>query len=174
MPGKNTMIIVGAVIVIIVVVIIAAVLLSMPGTTTPYTTIPQGTNYNVTTSTPTTVAPASVKILVGATGANLTTCQGYNYSISQADYRVIGSCNWVLVKSGQRLEVTVSGGSYSSTLTLLQMNTNSTPYYSTTYSPACVNKTETVPLPVGDYNITFTTGSSTLDCGPATFRLTQI
>jgi hypothetical protein len=135
--NENTKMLIGVAVVVVVVVIGAFFLLNQQSSTltsTILTTIP---TQNLTSTAVTSLITTIVINQTTATGQNLASCNGYNYSISTSNQNSVGSCNW---RAGL-MNVSIFGGSFTNTsLTLVQQNVTSAPYNATFSGSACSTK----------------------------------
>ena len=162
---KNMMYLAGALVIIIVaaLIIFSGFVLQPSGSTT----VPQ-TLTTVSLPVTTTV----VQNITTATGPNLASCNGYNYSISQAYYGVIGSCNW----RGGLVNVTLFGGGFgASTIQIVEQNVTTTPFNTSISGVPCSQHSpEVVYMPPGNYKVSFSVGAPyTTSCGSATMRISK-
>ncbi|MCL5238949.1 MAG: hypothetical protein M1286_00530 [Candidatus Marsarchaeota archaeon] len=162
--NKNMLAYVG---VLAVILVIAIVLLVAGGGRSPGSQTT--TANNLTTMTIAGLTTTIVSNLTTATGPNLASCNGYGVSISQAYHRVVGSCSW----TGGLVNVSLYGGAFQGThLEIVQLNTTTTPFNESISAPQCASGGKVFNLPIGSYNVSFTTGiASGGGCGNATMRM---
>ena len=128
--------------------------------------------YSQIATTQTTLTAQTTSIVTTVpivTGPNLASCNGYYYSITQADQSAGSSCGW----TGGLMNVSLYGGSFQYTnLTLTQQNTTTTPFTLTLLGISCQTQSGVYYVPIGNYRIFFATVSqSASNCGDATARI---
>jgi hypothetical protein len=167
----NTGMMIAVIVIVAAVVILGAFFLlnqqsSQMSTTSP-TTI---STPNLTSTAVTSLITTIVKNQSTATGPNMASCNGYNYSMSIPNQDSVGSCNW----RGGLMNVSIFGGQFASTsLTIVQQNVTTAPYNATFAGATCNTKSGVFFIPIGNYKVTFSTGSQVVgsSCGDATVRL---
>ncbi len=134
-------------------------------------------NNSLTTITINQVTTTVVPNQTVATGPNLASCNGYNYTISSPFYSYVVSCNWQASKGQPFMNVTIWSGSYNNVmLTLVQQNVTTSPYNRTFVASPCNQASASgLYVPAGNYKVTFSVGSPSLctPSGPATVRLSH-
>jgi hypothetical protein len=129
--------------------------------TTIATTVP------ASTATTTVVENSSTAI-----SPNFSACNGFNLSATGPGSTVSGQCNW----AGGLLNMALYGGNFNEVgIHINQINTT-VPFTANYYVSSCASNSTTQHVPVGEFNITFTTGPVAqvgIRCGNATVRLTK-
>ena len=116
-----------------------------------------------------TTVPANLSTAVAP---NLASCDGFNFSLSAASKTSSGSCTW----RGGLMNVTIDGGNFANTAVYLRQINSTQPFSSTYYGTSCLSNSTAYYIPVGNYNVSFSTGSlSQLNgrCGSAMMRLSK-
>ncbi len=176
----------GAVaVIVIIVLIVGAYYLTKKGpsgtttqttTVVPTTTAIGGSTTALTTSTATTTI---VSNLTTATGPNLASCNGYNYTQANALVKVVGSCGWSFSAGSNRpMNFTIYGGAFTNaSIMLSQQNVTYNPFSLTFGAGACKTVSAVNSIPIGSYKVSFITGSAAsgnaTKCGSATLRISH-
>ncbi len=162
---KNLMYVAG---ILVVIIVAAFILLSgFASAPTATTTVTQ----NLTTVSVAPVTTTIVKNLTTATGPNLATCNGYEYSLSKPFYGITGSCGW----RASLVNITIYGGAfYNTTIAFVEQNTTNAPVnFTASVAPCQSSDVQPFYLPTGNYKVSFRTGASdsAVSCGNATMRI---
>lgn len=177
MAKKTNMLPLAAGAAIVIVLLIAASVLFNPGQSNGSTTTAVTTITGPTTQTVSSITTTIVSNQTTATGPNLASCNGYNYSISQAGFSYVVTCNWRGSAGQAFMNATLWGGSYNNVvLTLVQQNVTTAPFNRTfTADPCATSSTSGIYVPAGNYKLTFMTGSSAActPAGPASVRISH-
>jgi hypothetical protein len=160
---NNTLIYIG-----IAVVVVALVALLVLGSIHMGPAATTSTGANFTTASVAPITTTIISNITMATGPNLASCNGYNVSISQPNYEIVGSCNW----RGGLMNITVFGGSFQSvSLELIQENTTLAPHNISTPAYSCKKVTGVVYVYLGNYKVIFNSSPIAQgSCGSATVR----